>query len=467
MVKLYLDSQVYRYLKSGENKSVVGFDNLIGQRSDLFLISFSHAHLLDLKRDSTEKKYDDLKFMEKYVGSRYLCYYESEKAGNSYIATPLEAFKEVENEAPIQDIFDYEDLREDPSTRFLANILDRIYNQKITFPIPDLGEQPNESLRFYDSLFGGKYEYTLREWAEKFLAYSDYLLEDKDEYKDLRKMVQEYSERLNLEYDGTSSFDQKLKESYFQKSFRQFVLDSCYKQDKSKITNFDFFINAYYSLDMLGISKEPLSKKNRLKNLFNDAHHAYYGAFNDYLIAEDAQLLKKASIIYQLLNIETKALSVNQFMQGAELLTRNHFETITSFLKSLTYDIRHGVRLSIYNSYPLGRYTEVVKCLGTYLGHFNHMVIFQENGTYVVLERSSKNYAHYTLYEEFENVTNRAIELFGLDKYGIGQFNTDIEIEQIRNNSWKGRTWDLNDYLITLEKNEGTKEFSLVIGPID
>lgn len=464
MIKVYFDSNVFQYLKSKSNNRFVVLDSLLRKHKELFLPSFSHAHILDLKRDQTDRKFEDLKFMEEYVQRRYICYHFLEKQATSYIASPLEAFNDDDSSdlSDFNNLFDFNELKKDSLIAPFISVFEQLWtDQKISFPIPDLSQLSTEHREATEKLFGGKYEYTLKEWTEHFMSYSNQLMENKSEYKELRNYLDKYLNRGRFKANGSVSFDRELKDSELQKTFIDFVYDNIHGKKRNEISEYDFHTQAYFTLDMLGISSEKIKGRNKLSNLMRDAYHSYYAGHNDYLIAEDEGLLTKSNILYTLLNIETKALTTDHFLKSSELILRNNSETIDSFFKSLAYDLKHGIRLNIFNSFIFDRTTEIIKSTTNYLSFFNTIQVLHDSGeTILVLEKIHRNYARYNLYEEFESVVNRAIELFGMDIDGFGKYKSD-ESTDIRKKTWVGRRWKLENIKLNLEINKGNSKFCL------
>ena len=58
-----------------------------------------------------------------------------------------------------------------------------------------------------------------------------------------------------------------------------------------KVTTYDFFTSAYFTLDLLGISKEN-SKKVKFRNVLNDGFHSYYDAYYEYVVSNDDEFLQ-------------------------------------------------------------------------------------------------------------------------------------------------------------------------------
>src|SRR5690606_39762988 len=64
----------------------------ISENREHFLYFFSHAHLLDLANDKTDKKYEDLKFMESVVDNNFLIqHFGSDKARSEEHTSELQS----------------------------------------------------------------------------------------------------------------------------------------------------------------------------------------------------------------------------------------------------------------------------------------------------------------------------------------------------------------------------------------
>lgn len=92
MFTVYLDSQLYRYLKNDSEvdlriKSLKAF---LEENSNNFLVFYSHAHLLDLKEDKSDKKYDDLIYMQKWVDKNFLILYYKQDQATYELTAPIQ-----------------------------------------------------------------------------------------------------------------------------------------------------------------------------------------------------------------------------------------------------------------------------------------------------------------------------------------------------------------------------------------
>ncbi len=96
MTRIYLDSNIFRYLKNNEgNKYSLLKENLIESKNQL-LFYYSFAHLSDLGRDKTDRKFDDLLFMEQFVDKNFLNLNKDEEIVNVQIASPIDSFNSMD-----------------------------------------------------------------------------------------------------------------------------------------------------------------------------------------------------------------------------------------------------------------------------------------------------------------------------------------------------------------------------------
>jgi len=100
MVTVYFDSQIFRYLKNIEKYPtskqplIQRLSKYISENREHFLYFFSHAHLLDLANDKTDKKYEDLKFMESVVDNNFLIQHFGSDKAKYLLVDPITAFED-------------------------------------------------------------------------------------------------------------------------------------------------------------------------------------------------------------------------------------------------------------------------------------------------------------------------------------------------------------------------------------
>lgn len=467
MERIYFDKQIFSYLFKGKDDLYQSFLKNLYDYKNNFLFCYSHGHLLDLKNDKTNIKYDELNFMQTLVDDNYLCYYANDKGASCYLATPSDAFKEIDTEdetISFTNLFEGIDLtfateEQKEQIAFAKNLFT---NQKLDFGFSSMGNIPEDMAGVLKKVLPiSAPELTISEWTEHFTRMIKTMEEDKTVYKGLRKIVDEHVN--HGKFKPGINFNEDLKKSALNKTFIDYVTTNLNPKGDKEITNYDFFTNAYFTLDLLGISKEA-SKSVKFRNVINDAIHSYYGAYCNYVVSDDNGFIKKTQIMYTLLGIKTHVYHIDDFIKSFYFLKENNEIDVQSFFNLIVNDVKHGLVINSKKSIKYNRDTTTIKPIHTYLNYFNILdYIIENNDNCIVLTRQTQNYSDFVFFREYEGVVNRAINLFGIDSNMKGDFNWNVEIAEIKHDSWKGRHWQLNDTEIFLEINEGSRKLSLVL----
>lgn len=472
MERIYFDKQIFSYLFKGGNPVYEKFLSDLMNNKDKFLYCYSHAHLLDLKNDKTQTKYIELNFIESLVGDNYLSYHGTDKRTSCYLAKPIEAFRDIDKEdEPISfstmfDSFDLS-LMTTEQREQIKVAKDIFTTQKIDFGFKNLQDLPKEIKNPLEKLLPSNLgPMTLLEWTEHFMGILKTIDEDKSIYRGLRSVVdtQINNGKFTVDYDKID-FNEDLKNSVLQKTFLEYVNENLNPNGDKEISTYDFYTNAYFTLDLLGISKEP-ARKVKFNSVLNDGYHSYYGAFCDYVVSDDQGFLKKTKLLYKLLGIETKVYHIDEFIKFFSLMTTSFERDSQVFFNLLINDLKNGLVLDNIKSITKDRTTTVVKPIHSYLGYFNAIESFKENNQdFIVLRRKTKNYSYFSFYREYEGLINNAFKLFGYDIENQGEFMWDREVKEIQNGVWKGRYWVFDTLTILIEINAGIKEICLTITP--
>src|SRR5690606_4274114 len=103
------------------------------------------------------------------------------------------------------------------------------------------------------------------------------------EFRKYQKLLSNFVNRDTYSYDQWSfDFDQKLKETFFGKSFKELVEITISESDKNDFyTN---FINTYTGLESFGVTEERTGKNGKLKknsfmDIYRDATHAFFATY--------------------------------------------------------------------------------------------------------------------------------------------------------------------------------------------
>lgn len=468
MIRVYLDTNVFSYLKNSRDPAILNFHASLKKYKSTLLYCYSHGHLLDFKQDKSDKKFADLDFIETLVDDNYISYNGMDKYTSCYLAKPREAFEGLGEDTKIdfKSIFDLDTsiLPLEQQQQF-ATAKNFLLNYEFDFsfaaanPLPD--DAKNALSKFLPVT---KSKFTFLELTEQFMQMYDVMSEDKTAYKDLRNYL---DKNLNngkfVVDDNNTDFNDDLKNSMLKKTFVEFVNNSLNPDGKKQITDYDFHVQAYTSLDLLGISKDP-SRKARFRNIFNDGMHSYYGAFCDYVVSNDDDFIKKTKALYKLLDLQTQVVSLNEFMQSIDMIANIEENSLSTFTDVLKLDLNKGIVTGSRPSFKYNRVTTTIKPFHIYLGYFNKMEILREvTADYLLFSNTRHNYSNFTFYKEFQAVTNKAVNLFGSDINFKGEYDYEKENKEIHNKIWKGRHWRLGELDFVLEINEGTKEFHLLI----
>ncbi|MBK8296833.1 MAG: hypothetical protein IPK91_06055 [Saprospiraceae bacterium] len=137
--------------------------------------------------------------------------------------------------------------------------------------------------------------------------------EDPDMYRQLRNAVLEEAGLL-LDYSKCENpikeISKRLKNSILNMTFEEFAENNIKSQFKNKKpSKFDIFTNHYILLDFLGYQRDK-----RMKNLIQDAFHAYYGAHCDFFVTDDKNTYHKSKALYEYFNIETIVCNTKEFI---------------------------------------------------------------------------------------------------------------------------------------------------------
>ncbi len=149
MERIYFDKQIFSNLFRGDKPLYKKFLKDILDNKSKFLFCYSHGHMLDLKNDKTEIKYEELAFMERIVNDNYLSYHAIEKRTSCYLAKPSEVFKDIQVE---DEPFSFSNFLNDIDLTYAtpeqANQIqlatDILKNQKLDFGLSKIKNFPSE-----------------------------------------------------------------------------------------------------------------------------------------------------------------------------------------------------------------------------------------------------------------------------------------------------------------------------------
>jgi hypothetical protein len=464
MIRIYLDKNVYSYLKDTNNPLGIQLGQKLQELKPYVVIPYSRAHLSDLSTDYTEednqkriKTSEDLDKIREITEGNCIVSFSGKKQLQPTIADPRVFFQDVVSDRKtktIDYILSLETLFDEDGSLQPLNILWKKYINLLK--ILPLGidfasmESTPEGQSFLSMFPRARYSNTLWDMMCDFAELIDSMDTQPERYIQLRNLV-----RNGLQVGShISNFNIQQLDKYFlgtalKKTFTDFVQDTvkASKKDENDITYEDRFMTTFSNLDMIGYRPDKFDKG--YTNFFNDIQHSFYAAHCDYFVTNDTRTLEKARLIYSKESISTKALTPKEFLEELETLSfkkspielsNDIAEIIDTGLRGAVSDIE--TRQEIYFYY----------CNPCFLNYFNYMEAFHyPDGKVVYLfSKKPENYSNMVFYKEIENLVNLLVEIFGSDHNSMAEFDRNIEHELINKKTWEGRKWLFNGLSIIL-----------------
>lgn len=472
MLRIYCDSNVYRYLKPGHPSYSHDLLELFEALKDKMIFTFSDAHLDDLKDSIREYAVEDLELMGRYTRDNYFMHdLVKEKRTSPYLATPLEAFNGKDYKAYNAILqgnpFDLDKMfPDDPDDEFGFNKLIResmktLYNMPIGALAPvDTANMQGTHKEWFEKIVPDYHPVmSMGDMMNSVWPFSKALLENSKEMTSLRRYIGEYLNRDEYSFDKFGmGFNERLKDTAIGKTFTE-LLDSILT-DNDKKDPYQKFNRIYTFLELYNITQEKKGSSNKLKqfdfqSLNNDALHAWYASFSDYLVTDDKGLQVKAAICYQLLGLPTKILSSQDFLNMKTILLGQE-ETMTTLTDGLLYDIEHAMLL--YNHNTADAVVNTYKSGHPYFNYANRFQIVQgSRDSEIVLYCDRQSHADFFMYREMETLVDKMIALLGMDDQGKGTFGIGKKDEI----DWDHplRTWSLGNRRFSIGLSEKAPSF--------
>jgi hypothetical protein len=472
MLRVYLDSNVFRYIKPQHpsyNKELHSLmDALIGE----VLFIYSGAHLDDLKMSVDPYREEDLKLMEKYVNTNYFSRDPIKNITQCGYVSPSDAFKQIDYNTMDQTLnnFDlntiFKDFGDSDESKSMTKLLESIFNT----PLADFGPTADTSKMedahrewFAKMLPNYSPQMSIKEFINSFMQYAGKLFNDSKEVSELRKYIEAYMQSDSYSYKlWGMGFNEKLKDKHG-KSFLE-MIDSMLAE-KQKDNLFLRFQSAYSLLEMYNITKETVGGKTKKFNywsLHNDATHCYFASLCDCLVTDDKGLQAKAQIMYNLFGIPTMILSTSDFVALTEELLRVE-KTTKEFLDRFVFNLNNSYFISaktIIDTRETVTYYELAQ------PHFNvfpflERVDYPSGSSRFILTLLKEQNEIPLLKREVELISKKIYRVLGQDRDKRGEFKLDEELK-----SGLLRTWMLPSMFFQLaveQEGDGTFLIKLYI----
>lgn len=430
---------------------------------DKMLFTFSDAHLDDLKDSEFEYAKKDLLVMERYVKDNYFAHYFVKDLGTSvYLATPLTAFQDknyklynevLENPYDLDHLFsEFDDF---PELGMVKSLLKTMYSVPIgAFAGYETREVDDKGQELIDRMVPGYNPFmTIGDFMQGMWPYSKSLLHDKKEFTELRRYIASYMKNDEYGFEKWGmAFNERMKNSTIGKSYLEMIENMLSTNQKKDL--YQKFNYAYTLLETYNVTQERKKKglkQFNMQSLNTDAHHAWFGSFNDYLITDDKGLQIKANIVYQLLKLPTKVLSSKDFINYKTIILGQE-ETIEKFSSSLNYDLKHSLLLSQEPDLLSSDSTSVFIPTHPYFNYFNRYQLNEEKKS-ITFFCNRKSHASFMMYREIQLLIRKLNLLLGEDIDNRGEY------EMNENEKYKDRailrTWFNGNYKFAIYTSYG------------
>lgn len=439
MITIYLDKQVFSHLfKAKEEKYSLLREKILAHK-DEFIFFYSNAHLFDLQDDSTDKKYDEMEFIQTIVDGCRLIYENSK----------LEVMKQSPNDAfgtigKVGDFSWVEDLDlsqiTDEQRNTICNVVD--------ISIKDLkGELEFDWLTKRIPISANEYQVDKTTFTSlmRFISYNFY--ENKDSYKIIRdNSIAKYNPTF-ITAEGENVFNEQFSSSPLGLPFFELVKAVLTQAGLPLTDSAIVYQMSYTLLDLLGINKEP-RKKVRFRNMQADCCHSFFGSYCDCIVSDDKGLRFKSMTLYKLFNFGTKVYSIDEFIEKFD-------EAIVSNKKSAREYFNEV--LSDYARRQVARTETISECTLTYLkankyfGYFNCMVEMKSNDEPIIVLHKNNDLRQPILVKELEIIVNRIVRVFNEMGATFALFDEMVEIPLMKEDNWN-RTLILDDADVCLTK---------------
>lgn len=455
MIRVYLDWNVVSNLHSS-HESVKALHDFLKDEKSRICIPYSEAHLRDIKRGAKKSislESCRLDYLSGISNNNYMSYDLSANTVKPYIVHPKEAYAGVG-----ENVFDY------------INLVDALKKLDTDFDF-DIGRMvlehlssiPNPHLSQKFSVPDHPYFHRLAQSISNAPSYLDFVQEvtefakksfiNPEGYKEYRKSTRtvlaiqphllssaekpiERIENKIRRLSGDDSFT-------FKEAIEQMMKEN--PQFQSPMAVFYFY---YIILEFMGYHSDKITDKNMPDNMLTDIQHAFYGAHCDYFVTQDKKALAKAAQVYQEMEVTTKALALDGFIDDI----RDCYSikpTFQSIVSSVSETIRSRECLLDHITPQDGEIIQAYafKPSMMIMNYFNYMEYLELKDVIVVsLLHIDTNLSKLIFFDEIKKIVAEFNSMLGLDCAGNGE----ITQEELGDLSSFKRQWVVEPYLFSL-----------------
>jgi len=457
MIKVYLDWNVMSGMK---NNHFPELSNIIINK-EKFLLVYSTSHIGDIfssiKNHSAEEQKlvrEDLDFITQLTAD--LCLVNNSKKVVLSKYEPGELLDDRIREAPIFEDFSLDSLfKSVEGDEVLGGLVNSLKSIIASIPLEnafkEAFENPESAAMLEQTFPGLKEDQTMNGFFKSF-GKMYHNLNEKEDYKDLRSIVQKVGVNSGHFNEDKNPFE-VIENAYKKTGIEGFEPHKYFEKGKNAPEWFDDITNEYIKLDMHGFKADKVKvtnkEKNTFKNTTEDASHAAFASMCEFYITNDDKNYQKTKAVYQKLGVYTLVLKPYEFIEYF-----NSFLYVNSFddhFRNVIEVMKKGENFQ-EQRYENGDNFGWVNYTPQYFFNFFNKILMplpSENEALFILGKENPSKSYIIVQEEIEGVIKMFADKLGVDINGNSYY---VEGEIISNEDWSGRTWETNIGSVGLKK---------------
>lgn len=448
MIKVYIDWNVMSGMKNGN------FSELeeIFKNKEKFRLMYSTSHIGDIlasNRDDQEQQnliQQDLDFITSLTDN--LCLANSGKEVYFDYLQPRELFEDQKESNKLTDglsidsLFDSNLNDKNESLKQIIELTkDQLKSIDLAPAFKDIYKTP-EGAEVMNKLFPGLEDDLSMSGFFKSFGLMFENLNEKEGMKDLRTLVQSIG--VNSSHFKPNKNPFELIETAYKKNGLIDFRDNYIQKGKKAPVWFDEITNEYILLDLHGFNSDKIKvndkEKNTFRNTTEDASHSAFATLSDFYITNDIKNLKKTKAVYEKLEIFTKVLKPNEFVEYYK--TYLDFNSVLDHFESIS--IALGQRDLFHLEFDDEKLTSLTQFSNYYFFNFFNKIILslskvEENRGGFVLCKDLPSKHFQIAFVDVEKLVKTFVENYGVDNNGKGYLRKEEFIE----GNWEGRYWSL------------------------
>lgn len=446
MIKVYIDWNVMSGMKNGN------FSELeeIFKNKEKFSLMYSTSHIGDIlasNREDQEQQeiiQQDLDFITSLTNN--LCLANSGKQVYFDYLEPRELFEnqmesnKLTDDLSIDNLFDFK--HNDESINEILESKKELLKSIDLDPVFKAIYDTPEGAEFMNKLFPGlENDFSMNGFFKSFGLMLENLNE-KEGMKDLRTIVQSVGVNSSHFSPNKNPFD--LIENAYKKNGLIDFRNNYIEKGKNAPLWFDEITNEYILLDLHGFNSDKIKvndkEKNTFRNTTEDASHSAFATLSDFYITNDIKNLKKTKAVYEKLEIFTKVLKPDEFVEYYK--TYLDFNSVLDHFESIS--IALGQRDLFHLEFDDEKLTSLTQFSNYYFFNFFNKITLslskvEENRGGFVLCKDLPSKHFQIAFVDIEKLVKDFVENYGIDNNGKGYLRKEEFIE----GNWEGRYWSL------------------------